>query len=94
MFWFGPTQNNCGSFVAKMVKNLPEMQKTQAQSLSWEDSLEKEMVIHSSSIAWEIPWTEELDGLQSMGLQRIGHIWVINTHTKQLYILSSTKVEL
>ena len=49
-----------------MVKNLPVMQETQARSLSWEGPLEKEMVIHFSILAWEIPWTEEPDGLQSM----------------------------
>ena len=86
--------SNWTELVAKMVKNLSEMQNTQAQSLGWENSLEREMVIQSSSIVWEIPWTEELDRLQSMGLQRIGHVWVTNTHTKQLYILSSKKVEL
>ena len=39
----------------------------QFQSLDWEDALEKEMAIHSSVLAWEIPWTEEPGGLQSMG---------------------------
>ena len=56
-----------------MVKNLPAMQGTQVQSLSWEDPLEKGMVTHSSILAWEIPWTEESGGLQSTGLQRVGH---------------------
>ena len=42
------------------------------QSLGWEDPLEKEMAIHSSTIAWKIPWTEEPGGLQSTGSQRIG----------------------
>ena len=56
-----------------MVKNLPVMQETQVQSLGWEDSLEKEMATHSSILAWRIPWTEEPGGLQSMGLQRVGH---------------------
>ena len=41
-----------------MVKNLPEMQETQVQSLGWEDPLEKEMATHSSILAWRIPWTE------------------------------------
>ena len=41
------------------------------QSLSWEDALEKEMATHSSILPWEIPWTEEPDGLQSMGSQRV-----------------------
>ena len=54
-----------------MVKNLPAMQKTQVQSLGQEDPLEKEMATHSSILAWEIPWTEESGGLQSMGSQRI-----------------------
>ena len=55
-----------------MVKNLPAMQETQVQSLDQEDALEKGMATHSS-IAWRIPWTEEPGGLQSMGLQRVGH---------------------
>ena len=49
------------------------MQETQVQSLGWEDPLEKRMATHSSILAWEIPWTEEPSGLQSMGLQRLGH---------------------
>ena len=52
-----------------MVKNLPAMQDTWIQSLSWEDALEKEMATHSSILAWEIPWTEEPGKLQSMGSQ-------------------------
>ena len=59
--------------VAQMVNNLPAMQKTWVRSLSWEDSLEKEMATHSSILAWEIPWTEEPGGLQSMGSQRVRH---------------------
>ena len=50
-----------------------QMQETQVQSLGGEDPLEKEMATHSSILAWEIPWTEEPGGLQSIGLQRIGH---------------------
>ena len=45
------------------------MQETWVQSLGWEDPLEKEMATHSSILAWEIPWTEEPGGLQSMGSQ-------------------------
>ena len=41
----------------------------QVQSLGWEDPLEKEMATHSSILDWEIPWTEELGRLQSMGLK-------------------------
>ena len=50
-----------------MVKDLPEMQETQVQSLGWGDPLEKGMVTHSSLLAWRIPWTEKLGRLQSMG---------------------------
>ena len=56
-----------------MAKNLPAMQETRVQSSGWKDPPEKEMATHSSILAWEIPWTEELDGLQSKGLQRVGH---------------------
>ena len=59
--------------VALMVKNLPAIQEMQAQSLGWEGPLEKEMETHSSILAWRIPWTEEPGGIQSMGLQRVGH---------------------
>ena len=56
-----------------VVKNLPAMQETWVRSLGQEDPLEKEMAIHSSILAWEIPGPEEPGGLQSMGLQRVGH---------------------
>ena len=56
-----------------MVKNLPVMQETQAQSLDWEDPLEKEMATYSSILACRIPWTEKPGRLQSMGSQRVGH---------------------
>ena len=58
-----------------MVKRLPTMRETWVQSLSWEDPLEKEMAIHSRTIAWKIPRTEEPGRLQSMGSQRVGHDW-------------------
>ena len=54
-----------------MVKNLPAMQKTQVQSLGWEDPLEKGMATHSSTLAWKIPWTEDPYRLQSMGSRRV-----------------------
>ena len=57
------------SLVAQRVKRLPAMQETWVRSLGQEDPLEKEMAIHSSILAWKISWTEEPDGLQSMGLQ-------------------------
>ena len=56
-----------------MAKCLPTMQETWVQSLGQEDPLEKEMAIHSSSLAWKIPWMEEPGKLQSVGSQRIGH---------------------
>ena len=56
-----------------MVKRLSTMLETRVQSLDWEDTLEKEMAVHYSTIAWKIPWTEELGRLQSMGLQRVRH---------------------
>ena len=59
--------------VAQRLKHLPAMQETWVRSLSWEDPLEKEMATHSSILAWRIPWTEEPGGLQSTGLQRVGH---------------------
>ena len=61
------------SLVAQLVKSLPAMQETWVWSLDWKDPLEKETAIHSSILAWRIPWTEEPGGLQSMGLQRVGH---------------------
>ena len=61
------------SLVAQIVKNLPAMRETWLQSLGQEDPLEKGMAIHSSILAWRIPWTEEPGELQSMGLQRVGH---------------------
>ena len=61
------------SLVAQTVKRLPTMWETWVRSLVQEDPLEKEMGTHSSILAWEIPWTEEPDGLQSMGSKRVGH---------------------
>ena len=57
------------------------MRETQVRSqVSREDPLEKEMAIHSSTIAWKIPWTEDPGRLQSMGWQRVGHDWVASLH--------------
>ena len=61
------------SLVGQRLKRLPAMWETWVQSLSQVDPLEKEMATHSSILAWRIPWTEEPGGLQSMGLQRVGH---------------------
>ena len=62
-----------------VVKILPAMQETQFQPPGWEDPLEEETAIHSRILAWEISQTEEPGGLQSIGLQRVGH----NLATKQ-----------
>ena len=56
-----------------MVKNLPAVQETWVRSLGQEDPLEKSMATHSGILAWRIPWSEELGGLQSMGSQRVIH---------------------
>ena len=59
--------------MAQKVKSLPAMQENWVQSLGQETPLEKGMATHSSILAWRIPWTEEPDALQSMGLQKVGH---------------------
>ena len=56
----------------------------EVRSLGGEYPLEKEMVTHSVTLAWEIPWTEEPDGLQSVGSQRVGHSWGLSTHAHLL----------
>ena len=68
-----PSNKELASLVAQMVKNLPALQETQVQSLGREDPLEKGVATHSSILAWRIPWTEEIGGLQSMGLQTVEH---------------------
>ena len=60
------------------MEGFPEeapMQELHVQSLGGEDPLEEEMATHSSILAWEIPWTEESGGPQSMGSQRVEHNW-------------------
>ena len=59
--------------MAQTVQNLPAIQETRVQSLGGEDPLEKGMTTHSSILAWRSPWIEEPGGLQSVGLQRVGH---------------------
>ena len=61
------------SLVAQTVKHLPAMWETWVQFPDREDPLEKEMAIHSSTLAWKIPWMEEPGRLQSMGSQKVGH---------------------
>ena len=74
------------SLVAQMVKRLSTMLETWVRSLGWEDPLEREMAIHSRTIAWKIPWTEEPGRLQSMGSQRVRHDWA--TSFSLFFILS------
>ena len=80
------------SLVAQMVKNLPAMQEIHVRSLGWEDPLEKGTATHSSVLAWRIPWAEELGGLQSMGLQRVGHDWATEhtAHTHHAWHMGVT----
>ena len=75
----GVSGSTGASPVAQMLNNLTPMQETRVWSLGQEDPLEKGVPTHSSIFAWRIPWTKEPCGLQSMGLQRVGHNWVTNT---------------
>ena len=61
------------SLVAQKVKGLPAIQETWVRSLGGEDPLEEDIATHSSILAWRISWTKKPGGLQSMGLQRVGH---------------------
>ena len=61
------------SLVAQRLMRLPPMRETWVRSLGQEDPLEKEIAIHSSILAWRIPWTEKPSRLQSLGSQRVGH---------------------
>ena len=74
-----PLQYSWTSLMAQTVKTLPAVQETWVWPLGWEDTLEKAMATHSSILAERLPWTEEAGGLQTLGLQRVGHDWVTNT---------------
>ena len=74
------------SLVAQTVKRLSTMRETQVRSLGWEDPLEMEMAIHSRTIAWKIPWTEELGRLQPMGSQRVGHNWATSLTAQKKHL--------
>ena len=65
------------------------MQETRVLSLDQEDLLEKGMATHSSNLAWRIPWTEDPDGLLSMGWQRVRHDWVTNIDADFLMSVTS-----
>ena len=79
LFWVAP--------LAQTVKNPPAKRETWVRSPGWEDTLEECMATHSSILAWRIPWIEEPDGLQSIGLQRVRHNWsdLVCTHTHLQY---------
>ena len=67
----------------KVTWLVPAMQETWVQSQGQEDPLEKGMATHSNILAWEIPWTEEPDGLLTVELQRVGHDWVTNAQGRE-----------
>ena len=75
--------------LVQRVKNLPAVQETWVWSLGQEDPLEKGMAIHSSILAWRIPWAEESGSLWSRGSQRVRHDWVTNTLTSFTFFLKS-----
>ena len=68
------------SLVVQRLKCLPPMWETWVWSLGWGDPLEKEMVTHSSILAWRIPWTKKPSRLQFTGSQRVGHNWVTSPY--------------
>ena len=70
-----------------MVEPLPARWETWVRSLGWEDPLEKEMAPHSNTLAWKIPWTEEPGRLQSMGLHRVRHDYVIIGEPIMLWLI-------
>ena len=70
----------CDSLVAQTVKRLPTVRENRVRSLGWEDLLEKAMATHSTTLAWNIPWTKEPGRPQSMGSQRVGRNWAISPH--------------
>ena len=74
--------------VTQLVKNLPAMQETQVQSLGQEGSLEKEMAIHSSTLVWGIPWTEDMAGYSPWDF-KVGHNCVTSFHFSYIYIYIS-----
>ena len=73
------------SLVAQRLKRLPPIRETRVRSLGREDPLEKEMEIHSSILAWRIPWIEKPSRLQSTGSQRVGHDWATSPYLTSPY---------
>ena len=75
---------------SSLAQALPAMEETQVRSLGQEYPLEKGMATHSSTLAWRIPRSENPGGLQSMGLQGVGHDWVTFTFKSSLHILDTS----
>ena len=73
--------------MAQRVKRLPAVQETWVWSLGQEESLEKEIAAHSSTLACRIPRTEEPGGLQPMGLQRVRHNWATSLSLSLILVL-------
>ena len=82
----------CLSLVAQRLKHLPAMRETWVGSLGREDPLEKEMATHSSILAWRIPWTEELGGLQSMGCKESDTTEQLHFHCSLIILFLSEKL--
>ena len=80
------------SLVAQWLKRLPPMRETWVRSLGQKDPLEKEMAIHSSILAWRIPWTEKPSRLQSTGSQRVGHDWATSPSPSEWEVLKEKQV--
>ena len=84
-FYAQDRSSHRASLLAQKVENLPVMQGIRLGSLGQKDPLEKGVATHSSILAWRIPWTKELGGLQSMGSpKRVGHDWVTNIVIKNI----------
>ena len=77
--------HNWTSLVAQTLKHLSTIRETRVRALGWEDPLEKEMAIHSSTIAWKIPWTEKLVGYSLWGRKE-------SDTTEQLHFLTTVNV--
>ena len=82
-----------GGSVVKNLSAIQETEETLVQSLNWEDPLEKEIATHSSILAWEIPWAEQLCGLLSLGSQRVRHDLASKQQQQKIvYILACDRV--
>ena len=89
---FGDHLGEWTSLVAQRLKCLPPMWETRVWSLGRDNPLEKEMVTHSSILAWRIPWTEKPGRLQSTGSQRVGHNWVTSLHLEIWVPINTTGI--